>query len=193
MSTRDAIIKAATRLFAEKGYEGMTLQAIADQVGIKPPSVYAFFKNKADVLHAIYKELVQGHLQLTIGVLAAGEHASLEAQLKNLVDAIIDFQYRNDTQAKIYIRFLLFPPKALREDIREPINTLYDQERDLFVQLFEAGIAKGEIRQADPLGLATLFLCLLDGLFWQMQRMEEAEFRRQLAVTWNQFWSAIKA
>lgn len=64
MSTKEEIIKAATRLFAEKGYEGMTMKEIANEVGIKPPSVYAFFKSKEDVFMHIYNDILMGHLEV---------------------------------------------------------------------------------------------------------------------------------
>ena len=50
MSTKEKIIQAATRLYADKGYKGMTMKAIADAVGIKAPSLYAFYENKKEIL-----------------------------------------------------------------------------------------------------------------------------------------------
>lgn len=49
-ATRAAIRDAATRLFVERGYAATTIQAIADEAGVAPQTVYAAFKTKFAVL-----------------------------------------------------------------------------------------------------------------------------------------------
>lgn len=50
---RDEILKAAASLFSLKGYAGTTMAEIADVVGIRGPSLYYHFSDKADVLKAL--------------------------------------------------------------------------------------------------------------------------------------------
>jgi AcrR family transcriptional regulator len=50
--TRDAIISAARRLFAEKGYDGATIRGIAAEAGVNPALVYHFFGTKQQVFVA---------------------------------------------------------------------------------------------------------------------------------------------
>jgi AcrR family transcriptional regulator len=45
-STRDAILHAARRLFAERGYQGATMRAIATEAGVDAALVVHFFGNK---------------------------------------------------------------------------------------------------------------------------------------------------
>lgn len=52
-STVARIIDAGEMLFAEYGYEGTTLRHIAQQVGIKEPSIYAHFAGKEAVYGAV--------------------------------------------------------------------------------------------------------------------------------------------
>jgi AcrR family transcriptional regulator len=49
-STRQAILDAARRLFAERGYEGATMRAIAAEAGVDAALVVHFFGNKATLL-----------------------------------------------------------------------------------------------------------------------------------------------
>jgi AcrR family transcriptional regulator len=49
-ATRAAIRQAATRLFVERGYAATTIQAIADEAGVAPQTVYAVFRTKFAVL-----------------------------------------------------------------------------------------------------------------------------------------------
>ena len=50
--TRDALLEAARRLFAERGYEGASLRAIAAAAGVDAALVAHFFGSKAELLAA---------------------------------------------------------------------------------------------------------------------------------------------
>jgi AcrR family transcriptional regulator len=50
--TYDALLEAARRLFAERGYEGASLRAIAAAAGVDAALVAHFFGSKADLLAA---------------------------------------------------------------------------------------------------------------------------------------------
>ncbi len=50
--TREAILDAARRLFAERGYQGASLRAIATEAGVDPALAVHFFGSKAKLLTA---------------------------------------------------------------------------------------------------------------------------------------------
>jgi AcrR family transcriptional regulator len=62
-TTRERILTEASRLFAERGYDGTSTRQIADAVGIRQPSLFHHFASK----QAIMEEL----LELTYGAPAA--------------------------------------------------------------------------------------------------------------------------
>ncbi len=53
MTTREKILDAALTLFAENGYDGTSVEQIANVVGIKAPSLYKHYKGKEDILNAL--------------------------------------------------------------------------------------------------------------------------------------------
>ena len=53
MTTRDRILNEALTLFAENGYDGTSVEEIAEKVEIKAPSLYNHFKGKEDILNAL--------------------------------------------------------------------------------------------------------------------------------------------
>jgi len=53
MTTKERILEEALTLFAERGYDGVGVDGIAESVGIKGPSVYKHFKGKEDILNAL--------------------------------------------------------------------------------------------------------------------------------------------
>lgn len=54
-NTKEIILKNALSLFAKKGYDAVSVAQIADETGIKAPSLYKHFKSKEDIFKSIVK------------------------------------------------------------------------------------------------------------------------------------------
>ena len=61
--THRQIIEAARRLFAEHGYAGATIEAIAQEAGVAPETIFATFGNKRTILAALIDVAVGGDEQ----------------------------------------------------------------------------------------------------------------------------------
>ncbi len=58
MTRRDAIIRAAVQVFAEKGYHRASIKDIAAAAHLKSPSlIYWYFKDKGELLRAVLSQL----------------------------------------------------------------------------------------------------------------------------------------
>lgn len=53
-ATKTKIFSEAARLFAEKGYHGVSMREISERSGVTKPTIYYYFRNKA----GIYEELI---------------------------------------------------------------------------------------------------------------------------------------
>lgn len=58
--TRESIVDAALRLFADKGYAATTIQGVADEAGVAVQTVYAVFGNKRELLRRALEAAVAG-------------------------------------------------------------------------------------------------------------------------------------
>jgi AcrR family transcriptional regulator len=58
-ATRDAIIEAAARIFAEVGLERATTARIAEVAGVSPGSMYQYFPNKESLITGIFEREVE--------------------------------------------------------------------------------------------------------------------------------------
>jgi AcrR family transcriptional regulator len=50
------IIKTAMKLFADEGIENVSIRKIADKIEYSPGSIYSYFKDKGEIIHAIHTE-----------------------------------------------------------------------------------------------------------------------------------------
>ena len=95
---RDALCGAATRLFAEHGYEGVTMRALAKDLGCSPMTPYRYFENK----EAIFD---------TVRLAAADRFADA---IDRAVKAHDDHEDRLQSMCHAYVGFALDEPHAYR-------------------------------------------------------------------------------
>lgn len=50
LATRNRLLVAAVKLFADRGYEASSMRELAAEVGVKAPAIYNHFDSKSDVL-----------------------------------------------------------------------------------------------------------------------------------------------
>ena len=137
--TRQAILDAAERIFADVGYAAARLEDVAQDVGIRRPSIVYYFPGKqqlydeveADIFISMH-EFVQERM--------AGVQAPME-QLLALLDAWLDFLVSRPTAARIIQR--LVADLGPRGD--NPVEFSDPALRDLEA-VIAAGVATGEFQ-----------------------------------------------
>lgn len=58
VNREDEIVKAAIKVFSDKGFDGSTTNEIAKEAGIAEGTIFRYFKTKKDILHRIMLKIV---------------------------------------------------------------------------------------------------------------------------------------
>jgi AcrR family transcriptional regulator len=85
LSTRERLLATALRLIAEHGFDGTSLQMIADEVGVTKAAVYYHFRTKAEILQAILEPSVAA----ATAMLDSPAERSKRGRIERLVDGLV--------------------------------------------------------------------------------------------------------
>ncbi|MGL3807584.1 TetR/AcrR family transcriptional regulator [Paeniglutamicibacter sp. R2-26] len=85
--TRQLLLNTALRLFAEDGFSGTTMRAIARESGLSLGNAYYYFDSKDEIVHELYRGLAEEHRTATWPLLVEGNNLETNVRLaleKNL-------------------------------------------------------------------------------------------------------------
>jgi len=172
--TKDRILEAALTLFAEKGYDGVGVDLIAERVGLKGPSLYKHFKGKADILDALIEQ-ASAHYEANFGSAAhLGRIPDSTGELVEMALNRIGFTMHDPTIRKV--RLVLMMEQFRNNKIAE-LTTLHhiDGIQRMYALIFEEMMKKGILCRDDPYQLAMEFAAPVSLLIHMVDRQPERE------------------
>jgi TetR/AcrR family transcriptional regulator len=93
---RKAIVDAAVRLFAERGFRGTTTRDIAASVGVTEPVLYQHFRTKSELYRAILEAKAREGSEKTIAALERYSRSSDDRGFFTQLATLILDQYAKD-------------------------------------------------------------------------------------------------
>jgi AcrR family transcriptional regulator len=112
----DAILQAAARLFAARGYSGVSLEDIGTAVGVSGPAVYRHFAGKQALLGAVLVKVSQD--LISGGQRVADEASNAEDRMSALIGFHVDFALGNAEVIQVQDRDVAYLSEEDRAEVR---------------------------------------------------------------------------
>lgn len=140
------IVRTATALLSEHGYQGMNLEDVAEQTDIAKATLYHYFSGKDELVAAVIEGLtVEVNRRLEQELDRVRDRSHLE-QIRTLIREQV--RILTDTAPEVATVFSW--PKAWPESFQEIIKESRRRHDAIFRRVVEAGIAAGEFDCPNP-------------------------------------------
>lgn len=186
LTTKEKILNEALNLFAERGYEAVSVAQIADAVGIKAPSLYNHYKSKQDIFDAIIDEMDARYKQQAAAMQMSGVDPNADANLFGEVseETLIEMGKRlflyflHDDYVSRFRKLLTIEqyhsPKLASLYTQQYFDAPLSYQSIMLGMLSQAGVLKNEDARMMAMHFYTPLYMLLNLCDCQPEREEEA-------------------
>lgn len=167
----------ATDLFARRGYEGTSVRAIADEMGIESGSLYSHIANKEEILLEIVERTAELFFTRAEAALKAG--GSAEERLVGLAGAHFTVVHESRAAVRVYYEEW----RQLDRARQRKVVGLRERYESMFRGVIEDGTKQQEFK---PLDIDSTTLVIISVLNWSLNwyqpdgRLEPEELARDL-------------
>ena len=159
-SSAERILAEATRLFAERGASGTSLQVVADAVGMRKASLLYHFSSKAALREAVVDALLSRWKDVVPRVLLAA--ASGKDRLDGVLGEVISFFEADPDRARLLVREILDRPDETRVRLHHHLRPWIP----LVTDYIRRGQSEGRLHaDADPEAWLSEMILLIAGHF----------------------------
>ncbi|HEV8623432.1 MAG TPA: TetR/AcrR family transcriptional regulator [Acidimicrobiia bacterium] len=155
------LLEHATRLFAERGFAGTTLQDIADAMGLSRPSLYHYVKNKDELLARLVEDITTDAARQAK---ALARRTDLDAAGK--LEALVRWNVRRMADKPDRFRLVersesSLPPALVKAHLEGRRQVL-----DTFIKVIREGAETGQFRPVDERTAALAIIGMTNWVAW---------------------------
>lgn len=198
MKTKEVIVKTALKLFLSKGFKETSMNEIAREVGISKPAVYHHFKNKDELVNAIFDHFTQKmskwgssyYADCTTDDQKVHKMFSATPLFMNIEKILLDEDESELSYS--YNTFLLLTSRtksSYKTRISQDILISQQKITDTFTRLQQENKVRDDI---DPATLSLMMHTILEGLSFLGELTESADIKSDSEKLYNTFWKLIK-
>lgn len=155
-----AILNAAAKCFARKGFSSTTLAEIGKELGLRKSIVHYYFASKAALIHEVQSFTYNKYLDKVREVLSTSKETSQQGRAMDALKSL--WEVRSTTNVGLNIEVW----SASRNDpeLRRRAAALLGEKRKLVTEGIGVALGPQAAERVRSEALSTLILAVLDGL-----------------------------
>lgn len=178
--TRDKLIEAALKLYAQNGYHGSTMRKIASEANIKPGSIYFFFENKDKLFTEVFIHILEKHQGMMKEIYEKNKHKHTKDVLVSMIKEIVAYHKTDSEGTKAYISLLT--TDSLHN---EPyIQSYMANFSDWLTRLIGTNMINEDenIKPESITRVTDQFMLIANGVFWSVNVLNDEALENQMSV-----------
>jgi AcrR family transcriptional regulator len=140
---RERLLAEATRLFAQNGFEGTSVQQIVEAAGVTKGAMYHYYDSKDDLLYEVYHRLLTMQLA-RLERLADGPGSAQQRLWAATVD-VVRTSLENIDDLIVFFRSLHMLPSSRQQAIRAERRRYHERFRELVEEGRRAGAFRADV------------------------------------------------
>ena len=145
---RSDIVRAASLIFGEKGFDGAQIAEIASAAEVSLASVYALFEGKEELYQAVIQTAAQSIRAIVFDKVEPVPDPA--ERLLTLVDSLFDCFEQNRDLLRIYTRSTGGLPWRMRSSMGDSSVTIFQNFTDWVTGLAREAKSAGYLRDLEP-------------------------------------------
>ncbi|GAB3747277.1 TetR/AcrR family transcriptional regulator [Nocardiopsis nanhaiensis] len=146
-SVPERLLRAATRLFAERGFEGTSVQEIVTAAGVTKGAMYHYFGSKDDLLYEVYARVLR--MQTDHLVTLSSREAPVAERVHAAAADVLVTSVANLDDTKIFFRSM----HQLAPEKQRSVRAERRKYHEIFRGMIEQGQREGVFREDVPADL----------------------------------------
>lgn len=191
LARQEEILEAARSVFAEKGFDGATVDEIAERADFSKGSIYGYFESKEDLFLSLIEHEIDKLLRVVEKSLEDLEDPIRTTE--NLIRGTLIYLDRNRAYLRIFTPERAGLTKKRHPDLVKRILPKFRRPVGLIAQCFRQGIKKGLIRKVDPvLAADMLFAMIHASLMRWMIEGQRGSLEKEASIITSIFLDGIR-
>lgn len=184
-STKERIRDAALELFGEKGYDGASMNDLAERVGIAKPSLYNYYRAKEELL----LDLVDQGMTLWMAACMAPFHrgGSFESQLAEHLRLTVDFARQRPHVVALFHLATTHVQGELSRRVEALVQQKETEIRAVIHPRIDEALERGELAVASAAGAHVFLGIFFHGLLFMQTNCghEAGPLHEHLEEVWR--------
>jgi len=176
--------------FARYGYEGASLSKIAEEVGIKKPTIYSHYKSKEDLFLSVVKYVFHLEKRQIFLYFQKEDKSDLKSKLEGFFDWF-EAEFNLSDTTKFLLRMSYFPPPALRNEMFQLSTAFIDGMERLLYKMMKQHQIQGELNGINMKDAALAYLTLVDGVIVELLFAGTNRYKKRADVAFPIYWRGI--